>query len=273
MPSNSPKLMPAVLPSAGELAAEIRAKSVSPVEVARVHLDRIERLNPTLNAFVDWRPENVLAQAQRAEQAVLRGDTLGRLHGVPVSIKSSIDVAGHRCEAGTRLRAGYVAEQDAPARRASAGGWSCNPRRDQHARTAHGVGDRQSSLWTNKQSLGCKSHSWWIERRRSRGHCRRSIGRRSRQRWRRLDSRARALLRNLRAQADSGPNSIHWTLSEIWRALWIVGRCGSDGSHRGRFANSVHCNGRSRRRRSLFRASATPRNQRARAEAGRHRLL
>ena len=106
--------MPAVLPSAGELAADIRAKSVSPVEVAKVHLDRIERLNPTLNAFVDWQPDDVLAQAQKAEQAVLRGDNLGSLHGVPVSIKSSIDVAGHRSEAGTRLRAGYVAAQDAP---------------------------------------------------------------------------------------------------------------------------------------------------------------
>ena len=44
----------------------------------------------------------------------MRADVLGPLHGVPVSIKASIDVAEHRCEAGTRLRAGYVAAQDAP---------------------------------------------------------------------------------------------------------------------------------------------------------------
>ena len=57
-----------------------------------------------------------MAQAQAAEDAVMRGDmgSLGPLHGVPLSIKSSIDVAGHRCEAGSRLRAGYVAESDAP---------------------------------------------------------------------------------------------------------------------------------------------------------------
>ena len=102
------------LPTAREIAAQIRAKAVSPVEVARLHLDRIERLNPTLNAFVDCQPETVLAQARKAEKAILNGDTLGPLHGVPVSIKSSIDVAGHRCEAGTRLRAGYVAAEDAP---------------------------------------------------------------------------------------------------------------------------------------------------------------
>src|SRR6266478_6187323 len=109
-----------LLLSAREIAAQIRRKEVSPVEVARAHLDRIERLNPKLNAFVDYRPEAVLAQARDAEKAILRRDRdrnkdkLGPLHGVPLSIKSSIDVAGHRCEAGTRLRAGYVAAEDAP---------------------------------------------------------------------------------------------------------------------------------------------------------------
>ncbi|MGO9865667.1 MAG: amidase [Terriglobales bacterium] len=100
--------------SAREIAALIRQKAVSPVEVARTHLDRIERLNPKLNAFVDCQPEAVLAQASAAEQAIFYGDELGPLHGVPVSLKSSIDVAGHRCEAGTRLRAGYIAAADAP---------------------------------------------------------------------------------------------------------------------------------------------------------------
>lgn len=84
------------------------------MEVARAHLDRIERLNPKLNAFVDYKPEAVLAQARDAQNAILRGAALGPLHGVPVSIKSSIDVAGHLCEAGSRLRAGYIAAADAP---------------------------------------------------------------------------------------------------------------------------------------------------------------
>jgi Asp-tRNA(Asn)/Glu-tRNA(Gln) amidotransferase A subunit family amidase len=100
--------------SARETAAQIRSKIISPVDVAREHLDRIERLNPKLNAFVDCKPEAVLAQAREAERAIQRGDKLGPLHGVPVSIKSAIDVAGHRCEAGTRLRAGYIATDDAP---------------------------------------------------------------------------------------------------------------------------------------------------------------
>jgi Asp-tRNA(Asn)/Glu-tRNA(Gln) amidotransferase A subunit family amidase len=106
--------MSSLLPSASTIATEIRAKCISPVEVARIHLERIDRLNPKLNAFVDWQPELVLELACEAEKAVMRGDDLGPLHGVPLSIKSSIDVVGHRCEAGTRLRAGYVAAQDAP---------------------------------------------------------------------------------------------------------------------------------------------------------------
>src|SRR5271167_3227660 len=103
-----------LLVSAREIAAQIRRKAVSPVEVASTHLDRIERLNPKLNAFVDYKPEAVLAQAREAERAIHCGDELGPLHGVPLSIKSSIDVAGHRCEAGTRLRAGRIATEDAP---------------------------------------------------------------------------------------------------------------------------------------------------------------
>src|ERR1700675_4317327 len=100
--------------SAREIAGQIRRKEVSPVEVARAHLDRFERLNPRLNAFVDYQPEAVLTQAREAEKAILRGDELGPLHGVPLSIKLAIDVAGHRCEAGTRLRAGHIAAEDAP---------------------------------------------------------------------------------------------------------------------------------------------------------------
>lgn len=103
-----------LLLSAREIAAQVRSKAISPVEVAHDHLERIERLNPKLNAFVDYKPESVLAQARCAEEAILRGVELGPLHGVPVSIKSSIDVAGHRCEAGSRLRAGHIAVEDAP---------------------------------------------------------------------------------------------------------------------------------------------------------------
>lgn len=100
--------------SAVSMAEQIRRKKLSPVELVEAHLSRIEQLNPKLNAFVQVDGERARHAAQAAESAVTRGEKLDALHGVPISIKSSIDVAGLRCEAGTKLRAGYVAAQDAP---------------------------------------------------------------------------------------------------------------------------------------------------------------
>jgi Asp-tRNA(Asn)/Glu-tRNA(Gln) amidotransferase A subunit family amidase len=100
--------------SAVVMAQQIREKKISPVEVADAHLAKIERLNPKLNAFVDVDMDRVRREARDAEAAVISGKTLGPLHGVPISIKSSLDVRGLRCEAGTRLRAGNIATHDAP---------------------------------------------------------------------------------------------------------------------------------------------------------------
>ncbi|MEY2394893.1 MAG: amidase, partial [Acidobacteriaceae bacterium] len=96
------------------MAKQIRLKKISPIELVEAHLNRIEKLNPKLNAFVQVDSERVLRQARDAEAALMRKNELGPLHGVPISIKSSIDVAGMRCEAGTRLRAGHIAQTDAP---------------------------------------------------------------------------------------------------------------------------------------------------------------
>src|SRR5579864_8725493 len=100
--------------SASQIAELVRTRKLSPVEVVKAHLARVERVNPKINAFVQVDGERALAQAREAEAAVMRGEELGPLHGVPISIKSSIDVAGMRCEAGTKLRAGQVASHDAP---------------------------------------------------------------------------------------------------------------------------------------------------------------
>src|SRR5713226_7848933 len=100
--------------SATEMAKRVHEKQLSPVELVEAHLRRIATLNPKLNAFVQIDGKRARHQAQQAEAAIMRGETLGPLHGVPISIKSSIEVAGLRCEAGTRLRAGLVAEKDAP---------------------------------------------------------------------------------------------------------------------------------------------------------------
>ena len=96
------------------MAEQIREKRLSPVELVEAHLTRIQELNSKLNAFVQVDAEGARQQALLAETAVRDGRELGVLHGVPLSIKSSIEVAGLGWEAGTKLRAGVRGERDAP---------------------------------------------------------------------------------------------------------------------------------------------------------------
>ena len=77
---------------ATKLAELIRTREISPVEVMQAHLDRIEAVNPKLNAIVTL-ADGALKSAKEAEAAVLRGDELGPLHGVPFTVKDSIDTA------------------------------------------------------------------------------------------------------------------------------------------------------------------------------------
>src|SRR5713101_5564039 len=99
--------------SAAEMARLIRRKQLSPVEVVEAHLERIERLNPKINAFACLNIEQARVEARRAETVLMQGVQSKPLLGVPVSIKSCIDVKGLRCEAGSHLRDGYVAAEDA----------------------------------------------------------------------------------------------------------------------------------------------------------------
>lgn len=96
-----------------QMSQLIRERKLSPLELLRTHYDRIERLNPKLNAFIELRQQAALAEARAAEEAVIRNAKLGRLHGVPISIKSSIAVAGLKFECGSPTRKGTIATEDA----------------------------------------------------------------------------------------------------------------------------------------------------------------
>jgi len=100
--------------SAVELAQLIRRRALSPVEITRAVLERIDRLNPHLGAYVVVHPERALAEARAAEGAVMAGAPLGPLHGVPVSLKDNFWTAGERTTFGSRLLAEFVAPEDAP---------------------------------------------------------------------------------------------------------------------------------------------------------------
>ena len=97
-----------------ELCRLIRAREVSPVEAVEAYLRRVEGVNPTLNAVVTLAPD-ALERAREAEAAVVSGGTLGALHGVPLTVKDTVDVRALRATCGSRVRAEYVAEEDAPA--------------------------------------------------------------------------------------------------------------------------------------------------------------
>jgi len=109
---------------ATELARLIRTKQLSPVEVVEAHLGRITAVNPKVNAVVTLMGEAALKDAKAAEKAVLNGDLLGPLHGVPFSIKDALDTAGVLTQRGSKLFAGNIPDRDATsvARFKAAGG-------------------------------------------------------------------------------------------------------------------------------------------------------
>jgi aspartyl-tRNA(Asn)/glutamyl-tRNA(Gln) amidotransferase subunit A len=101
--------------TAMELRARIARREISPVEVTRHALDKAQATQASLNAFFLLMPDQAMAAAKAAEAAVMRGDALGPLHGVPLSVKDLIAVGGERYAFGSRAMADNVAPADAPA--------------------------------------------------------------------------------------------------------------------------------------------------------------
>jgi amidase len=100
--------------SATELAALIRSKKVSAKEAAVAALARLDAVNPSINAVVDHRPEDVLAQAASIDAAIARNEQLGPLAGVPVTIKVNIDQQGFATTNGLKLQCDVIARTNSP---------------------------------------------------------------------------------------------------------------------------------------------------------------
>ncbi len=96
-----------------ELASRLRQKEVSPLELTRACLGRIEKLNPALNAFITVTAESALAEARDAEIEISRGEWRGPLHGIPVALKDLIDTAGTRTTAASSLYQNRVPNEEA----------------------------------------------------------------------------------------------------------------------------------------------------------------
>jgi aspartyl-tRNA(Asn)/glutamyl-tRNA(Gln) amidotransferase subunit A len=102
-----------VLKSILETGELLRKREVSPVELTKSCLDQIEKLNPTLNAFITVTAELALAQARAAEDEIGRGNWRGPLHGIPLALKDLIDTAGIRTTAASALFEDRVPAEDA----------------------------------------------------------------------------------------------------------------------------------------------------------------
>ena len=116
-PSQPVKSVPSnkthVRPTIQQLSHELRARRVSPVEFTRACLARIEQLNPQLNAFITVLAESALADAQRAEREIQRGEYRGPLHGIPIGLKDILDTAGTRTTAASALFKDRIPTEDA----------------------------------------------------------------------------------------------------------------------------------------------------------------
>ena len=99
--------------SAVDIARAIREKKLSPVEIVNAILKRIETVNPKINAYVTLTADSALAEAKQAEEALMKDEKLGPLHGVPVSIKDLIYTKGVRTTMGSKLLEDFIPEEDA----------------------------------------------------------------------------------------------------------------------------------------------------------------
>ncbi len=99
--------------SATSIAQSIRDKQVSAAEVVQAHLDRIAEVNPSLNAVVQLCADRALEEATEADAALARGDDTGPLHGVPMTLKDSLDTEGVVTTGGTTGRRDFVPDTDA----------------------------------------------------------------------------------------------------------------------------------------------------------------
>lgn len=101
--------------TATELAPLIRAKELSPVDLTQHILNRIEKIDPTINAYITPLNELALKQAQKAEDDIMNGQYKGPLHGIPLGIKDNYSTEGIQTTAGTKLYADHIPTESATA--------------------------------------------------------------------------------------------------------------------------------------------------------------
>src|SRR5204863_2730211 len=203
-------------PSEAELAALIAGRAVSSVEIVEIVLDRIERTQPTLNAFITVCADDARAAAKAAEAAVMRGEALGPLHGVPFAVKDLVNTAGVRTTFGSVALADNVPAADSPAvaRLKAAGailiGKTTTP-------------EFGHKCFTEAPLFGRTANPWDVSRtpvgRRRGGGCSRAGADRDRHRWRGIEPHPGGVLRRRRVQADAGSRAARSDAGRVWQPV------------------------------------------------------
>ena len=185
-----------------ELAAVIRAREVSSRELLELYLDRVERLNPPINAVVTLDAVRARRAADAADAALARGEDVGPLHGLPVTIKDAIETEGIRSTGGAVELTDHVPTHDAPAvaRLKEAGaivfGKTNAPRWSGDIETFNDI------FGGSEQPLERRPHHRGLVGRFGRGRGRRAHQLRGRHRHRRIGAHPLALLWRVRAEAE-----------------------------------------------------------------------
>ncbi len=216
--------------SATELAARLRARSVSAREVMQAHLAQIERVNPKVNAIVTLVAERAMADAARADEAIVRGGPVGVLHGLPVAHKDLVETAGIRTTQGSPFYRDAVPTQRCADRHPHPRRRRHHAGQDEHAGVRRRLADLQHGVRRDAQSLRPDQDLRRQQRRRRGGAGLRDGADRRRQRHRRLAAQPGRVLQRRRPAAGAGrvPRD-----AASWSPLRGAGPDGALGRRRG----------------------------------------
>ena len=175
------------------LREQIASKQLSPVELMQAVLARAEKLQPVLNCFITLVPEQAMAAARQAEDAVMQGKPLGLLHGIPFAAKDLVNTAGVRTTFGSLLHDDNVPKRGRRRRGAREGGRRDPVRQDHDAGVRPQGVDRRAAVRPHAQCLERRAHLGRLERRRGGRGGGRHRADRHRHRRRRLDPHSRGV--------------------------------------------------------------------------------
>ena len=189
---------------ATEIRSMIAEKKVSSVEMTKLYLDRIDSLDSQFNSYLTVTSDLALEMAAEADRAVARGDDLGPLHGLPISIKDLEMTEGIRTTSGSLIFADRIAAYDSVVVERVKKAGAVISRQDEYARIRTARSHGEPSWRPLPQPLEHGADDRRFERRRGRVSRRGSLRSGNRQRRRRIDTHPRGVLRHLRHQADPG---------------------------------------------------------------------